>query len=66
VKAARVRAIGVERLVPLLLGDLLDRSRVKYSGVVDQDVQAAKGAHRPLDHSFNVSLLRNVGSDRDG
>jgi len=48
------------------MSHLLDRSRVKYSGVVEQDVQAAEGAHRPLDHSFNISLLRNIGSDRDG
>jgi hypothetical protein len=58
--------VGVEGFIPLLLGDLLHCSRVKDSGVVDQDIDSAKGVHCSFNHPFNVSLLRYIGSDGDG
>src|SRR6266849_4862123 len=52
--------VGVEGFIPLLLRDLFNVSRVKYSSVVYQDIDSAERIHRPFDQSFNVSPLRHI------
>ena len=50
----------VLKVIPLLLRDLFNVSRVKYSSVVYQDIDSAERIHRPFDQSFNVSPLRHI------
>jgi len=54
--------VDVEGLVPLILGDLFSRSRVKNSGVIDQDVDFAERSQGALNNVFNFGFFRDIRS----
>ena len=56
-KQPQAADVDVEGLVPLLFGDLFDVSHVKNTGIVQQDVDAAKFSNGAGDQVFDVRFL---------
>ena len=55
--------VGVDDLVPLLLGAVLDTAVQEHGGIVHDDVEAAEALDRPADEALDVRALRDISAD---
>jgi hypothetical protein len=53
-------------VVPLRFGGRHHGAECAAAGIVDQDIDAAKGFDACVDHRFGVGILAHVGLHRDG